>query len=153
VVKTGKAKWKHSPPAGSKDVKIKASPESTDKQTPAWQFHKGDREHAEWGWDKLSHQQFFSVVHEQLAQFETMTWAEIFQAVGDKDSGNKHHNVSVENCCKDAQKRLEELKADDLDEIFSLRLSNKYRLWGVKDGRVLRFIWDDQNHTVCPKKK
>ena len=52
-MKGGKAKWKVTPPVTSKDVKILASPESTDKQTPAWQFHKRDRDHSEWGWDKL----------------------------------------------------------------------------------------------------
>jgi hypothetical protein len=132
--KKGGAKWKQEPPASSKNVKIQESPESTDKQTPAWQFHKRDRDHAEWGWDKLSHQDFCTLVHDSLANFETMTWGEIFKAVGDKKSGNKHHNVAVQGCSKEAQKRLQELNADDLDEIFSLRLTNKHRLWGVKDG-------------------
>ena len=100
----------------------------------------------------MSHEEFCSIVHDQLGSFETMTWTEIYQAVGDKKSGNKHHNVPVEACSQAAQKRLVELKADDLDQIFTLRLGNKHRLWGVKDGRVLRFIWDDRNHTVYPTK-
>lgn len=148
----GKATWKQEP-ATNKEVRIQASPESTDKQTPAWQFHKRDKDHEKWGWDKLSAEDFCELLHGQLANFETMTWAEILRAVGDKKDGNMHHNVSVERCSKDAQKRLAELKADDLDEVFSLRLSNKHRLYGVKEGRVLRFIWHDTDHSVYEVKK
>ena len=119
--------WKTAPSV-SKGVTIPAFSESSEKQTPAWQFHRRDRDHDVWGWDKLSHQEFCAIVHELLANFETMTWAEILRATGDKRMGNLHHNVSVARCSKAAQQRLMELKADDLDEIFSLRINNMHRL-------------------------
>lgn len=147
----GKPAWKNEPEA-KKSVKIQASPESTDKLTPAWQFHRRDRDHAEWGWGKLTADQFCSLLHDQLGHFETMTWAEILRAVGDKKSGNQHHNIAITKCCKAAQERLAELMADDVDEVFSLRLTNKLRLFGIKDGRVLRFLWHDPEHSVYPLK-
>jgi hypothetical protein len=67
----GKATWKQEP-ATNKEVRIQASPESTDKQTPAWQFHKRDKDHEKWGWDKLSAEDFCELLHGQLAYFETM---------------------------------------------------------------------------------
>ena len=80
-----------------------------------------------------------------------MTWAEIYRAVADKKSGNMHHNIDTGDIVKDAQTRLIELRLDDVDQIFSMRLSNKIRLWGIKDGRALRFIWHDANHEICPR--
>lgn len=82
-----------------------------------------------------------------------MTWAEIQQATGGRLSGNNNHFLSVEDCCKDAKKRLEEIGLPDCDQIFSLRISGKLRLHGIKDGRVLRFIWYDPNHSVYESKK
>lgn len=133
-----------------KRVNYGSNPESFDKQTPAWQFHRRDRDHAEWGWDKLSVEDFHSLVHDKLCNFESMTWADIAKDTGDKRSGNKHHNIPIGNCSKEAQRRLAELKADDVDEVFSLRLTNTLRLFGVREGRVLRFLWHDPNHTVYP---
>lgn len=146
------AKWKNAPDS-KKSVKIQAVPESADRLSPAWQFHKRDVSHAEWGWGKLSHVQFCDLLHNQLCNFETMTWGEIFKAVGDKGSGNMHHNISVDACVKLARERLAELHLDDVDEIFSLRLNNKTRLWGIKEGRVLRFIWYDAKHEICPSSR
>lgn len=147
-------KQKQSPNSDDKTVKYKQSPDSYDKQCPAWQFHKIDKEHTEWGWNKLNPADFIQLIHDSLCNFETMTWAEIQQAAGGRTSGNNSHFISVENCSKDAQKRLEEIGLPDCDQIFSLRITGKLRLHGIKDGRVLRFIWHDPNHTVyIPKKK
>lgn len=150
--KNKKPAWK-AEPQPAKEVRFQTTPESTNQQTPAWQFHKRDREHAAWGWDRLSHQEFCDLVYDKLANFESMTWDEILKAAGGRNRGNNSHNVTLEKCCKDARDRLAELMQDDIDELFSLRLTGTHRLWGIKEGRVLRFIWNDPDHSVYPLSK
>lgn len=147
--KGGHPKWSREPDV-EKRVKIPSNPESSDKHTIAWQFHRRDHDHGTWGWNQLDDGQFLRLVNEHLSSFETMTWAELAKAAGGRRAGNNHHFIAVADCCKDAQKRLTELKLDDFDELFSLRLTGKWRLFGIRDGRVLRLIWCDQDHTVCP---
>jgi len=36
------------------------------------------------------------------------------------------------------------------DALYSLRLSGKLRLWGVRDRSVLQLLWYDPEHQVCP---
>ncbi len=117
---------------------------------PSWQFHKCDKDHPDWGWDLLRADEFVDILTKQLCHFETMTWDEILKASGGRNQGNNHHNIEIDKCCKDAQNRLMQLKLDDIDQLFSLRLTGKFRLWGIKEGQVLRFIWIDKEHTVYP---
>lgn len=49
-----------------------------------------------------------SAVVERLKGLEGMTWVEI-------GAGTKSHNVSVNDLIKEAKKRLEELRLDDLE--------------------------------------
>jgi hypothetical protein len=81
-------------------------------------------------------------VADKLANFETMTWAEI--------EGRENHQVPCGNLCREARRRLEELEQDDLEELFSLRLTSANRVWGIKDRYILRLLWWDPNHAVCP---
>jgi len=75
-----------------------------------------------------------------------MSWSELKQAAGGRSSGTNNHSLPVDEFVKKAKKRLEELKLDDHDELFSLRLNNTLRLYGIRDGRVLRFVWHDPHH-------
>jgi len=150
--KDGKPVWTQSPQSG-KSVRFNAAPESTDGQSPAWQFHKRDKDHTKWGWSKLSAEDFQGILHTHLCQFETMTWAEILKASGGRTHGTNHHNIELSRCSKEAQKRLQELKSDDVDELFSLRINATTRLFGIKEGRVLRFIWHDPDHSVYQVKR
>jgi hypothetical protein len=81
----------------------------------------------------------------RLKHFETMTWSEI--------EGPKNHSVSCESIVRDAQRRLQEINQDDVDELFSLRLSGKERVWSIRDGSVLKLLWWDPEHKVCPSEK
>ena len=48
------------------------------------------------------------------------------------------------------QKRLCDLEKEDLDELYSLRLSGKKRIWGIKESNLLWFLWWDPEHEICP---
>ncbi|GFO82208.1 MAG: hypothetical protein A49_18350 [Methyloceanibacter sp.] len=75
-----------------------------------------------------------------------MTWAEV-----DGPSGS--HFVNFEKLCPAAQKRLGELEKDEQGALFSVRIQGKMRVWGIRDVGILRILWFDPNHQVCPSKK
>lgn len=122
-------------------------PNESDKSCPAWQFHRWDLEHQHWGWRKLDLKEWISVLG-QLQQFETMTWGAIKSAAGGKGEGkgtNSHH-INLSKFCKDAQERWAKLRLEQFDEVFSLRLQGKLRIYGIKEGRALKVVWHDPHH-------
>jgi hypothetical protein len=139
-------------PKKDKSVRLGGNPDSYLRAKPAWQFHKRDIDHPQWGWGILSPEEFITILNDYLCNFETMSWDEILKTSGGRTQGTNHHNINVSDCCPDAQKRLLELKMDDIDELFSLRLNGKCRLWGIKEGQILRFLWFDKEHNVYPLK-
>jgi hypothetical protein len=50
----------------------------------------------------------------------------------------------------DARKRLEQLRLDDTDELFSLRLNGQERLWGIRSNDIFSLLWWDPKHEICP---
>jgi hypothetical protein len=132
-------------PNSGQQIRAKENPVSTEHQTPAWQFHRCDEEHSLWGWSKLAEGKRLEII-KLLHDFEKMSWNEIKKAAGGRSSGTNNHSLPIDGFTKEAQKRLQQLKLDDVDELFSLRLNNTLRLYGVRDGRVLRFIWHDPHH-------
>ncbi len=96
------------------------------------------------GWHQLDGALLLEI-REKLKSFESMSWGEII--------GPNSHQVAVSLLCKAARDRLSELRLDDLDELFSLRLSAKERVWGVLEHNVLTLLWWDPDHEVCPSLK
>lgn len=141
-------------PKPSKKPVLGGDPSSCLKQKPAWQFSNRDLSHPQWGWNSLSAEDFISALNQHLCKLETMTWDEILKASGGRGqgNGNNHHNIEVSEICRAAQQRLLELNID-VDQLFSLRLTGAWRLWGIKEGQILRFLWSDKNHEVCPPKR
>ena len=82
---------------------------------------------------------------EKLRQWDSMTWGEI--------EGPENHAISVEQLSPQARNRLMEINQDDIDEVFSLRLTGRERLIGIRDRHVLRVLWWDPEHGVCPSSK
>lgn len=97
-----------------------------------------------YGWHSLD-SDGVRYVHSKLALFEGMTWREIL-VVGKRSN----HTVSIADLCGEAQRRLRVLGYRDIDELVSLRLSGKERVWGRLSEGVLTVIWWDPNHEVCP---
>jgi hypothetical protein len=80
-----------------------------------------------------------------MGEFEGMDWGELKQA--------GCHRVAVNHLHKDAIKRLQAIKQDDVEELYSFRFSGAERMWGIQDGRVIRLLWWDPLHQVCPSLK
>lgn len=70
--------------------------------------------------------------------------------VQDRD---KNHHVSTSDLSEKAWRRLKDLKLEDVEQLFSLRISGKERVWGVLTQGVLEVLWWDPKHEVCPSHK
>jgi hypothetical protein len=104
----------------------------------------------DWGgpfsWSGLSAERILREIIPKLQDFEKMTWGEI-----EGPSGS--HFVDVTALVKPARKRLKEIGMEDTDQIFSLRMGARPRIWGIRDVAVLQIIWWDPEHAVCPSQK
>lgn len=96
----------------------------------------------QWGWRDVAIQTLFGSIIPKLHDFESMTWSAI--------AGSGSHFVAIEDLCTEAQTRLRELERDEQDQLFSLRLDGRMRIWGVRDVGIFRMLWCDPEHTVCP---
>lgn len=76
-----------------------------------------------------------------------MTWGGILDAAGGKKPGhgNNSHAIPRDGFTRLAQKRLE-TQGVFSDDLFSLRLEQTIRLYGVRDGHYLQIVWFDPYH-------
>ncbi len=107
----------------------------------SWHIRIADKK-GPWGWSNVKEATFWSHIYPKLVAFETMTWGEIW--------GRNNHSVPKARIIREAQKRLASINQDDIDELVSLRLTGRKRIWGIKDGNVLKILWWDPEHQVCP---
>ena len=131
---------KKSTPLVSKTPITDKSIESFIDRTPAWRIGTLDEE-GPWGWNKVSQDLFLEEILPKLKNFETMTWESII---------NGSHEVPVNNIISKAKKRLSEIKQEDIDSLFSLRLTGEKRIWGIRVCNILNILWWDPKHEVCP---
>ena len=87
----------------------------------------------------------FLEILEKLKHFENSTWPTL-------ERGGSHF-IPVDEVIKQAQERLQLLKLDDTDELFSLRLGGLERLWGLRSNDVFSLLWWDPHHEICPASK
>ena len=111
---------------------------------PVWRVDLLQRE-GPYGWQAVTGSLLWTQIIPKLRNFETMTWSEVL--------GRQNHPVRVASLCPEAQKRLKALKLDDVEELVSLRLSGKERVWGLRERAELRLLWWDPDHQVCPSTK
>ena len=45
------------------------------------------------------------------------------------------------------------IRQDDVDELMSFRLDSRGRVWCIQTGNIMRVLWWDPNHEVCPSFK
>lgn len=125
--------------ADEKNVKTAALPTP---DTPSWRFSTVDRD-GPFPWPVGTDVEL--EILQKLRQFDTMRWKEI--------EGPDHHAIERHKLSKDAQDRLAKIKQDDVDEIFSFHFSGKPRIIGIRDRNVVRLLWWDPEHGVCPSIK
>lgn len=108
---------------------------------PSWQISRID-EQGRWGWNNIGAEEFENEVISKVKNLESNTWGQIL--------GPKNHEVLISEICRDAQKRLVQLNLEDIESLVTLRLTGRKRIWGIRDGSVLKILWWDPEHEVCP---
>lgn len=102
--------------------------------------------------DVIMRNVFFEKIYPKLKDFESNTWDEIRQQTH-KSKGkmkSNNHLVQVGSLCEKARRRLVDLRLDDNDELYSLRLEGTVRIYGIRKENYLDIIWVDLNHEVYP---
>lgn len=84
-------------------------------------------------------------VLEKMREWENMTWGEIL--------GRRDHAIEINKLSSEAKKRLIELNLDDFDEVLSLHIDGKKRLFGLRYNNTFYVLWWDREHKVCPSLK
>lgn len=105
----------------------------------AWRFGSGDRGGL-WAWTQCQDAAYEILT--KLGEFEKLSFAELGR--------NGSHWVNAENICKEARDRLVKIEQDDVDQLFSFRLTNTCRVWCITEGNMMRVLWWDPQHTVWP---
>ena len=101
----------------------------------------------------IKHQFFLTKLYPKLKEYEKLTWDEIEKQQYGSEGKTKNHPIAKKALIKEAQDRLKELKQDDVDEVYSLRLEGKLRIFGIREDNCLKIIWVDTNHEVCESHK
>jgi hypothetical protein len=117
--------------------------ENSDSKPPIWRFNHVDFD-GPFGWSKLSLDQL-KELQRSMSSMEAMTWQDIART----ESHFLTHGIS-----KEAMTRLEEIGQDDAaDILYSMRISGKRRIIGIRVGREFSILWWDPDHQVCPSQK
>jgi hypothetical protein len=140
-----KPKAKHQPHDRSFQPSVQQDPARRDRDLrPAWSLAYVDHD-GPFGWSGCQSRDDLKEVAERLRNFESMKWQQL------REGGS--HVVEVAQCSAEAQKRLQELRRDDIDALYSLRISGKKRVIAVKLDHLLALLWWDPEHQVCPSEK
>lgn len=137
--------------SGNKNISLQAlKTEKYYDKYPKWAFSKCDFEHEKWG---VSCNHMLDNLLIALRNFEGMSWGEILGATNGRNHNTRSHHVPIENLDDEAVERLKELNLDDYDELCSLAVDGRKRVWGVINDGVYNIIWYDLNHEICESKK
>lgn len=126
------------------------NPNSWLSKTPSWVFSKHDFQHSNWSLKCCD--DLFEDIILKLKSFEGMTWDAINKQKHSKEGKSSNHFVKVNDLTKEAQKRIQELGIFD-DEVYSLRLKGKLRLYGIINDGIFNIIWYDKEHKIYPSAK
>jgi hypothetical protein len=128
------------PPDSSK---IPRSPQIQPTGEPVWKFGRIDFD-GPWCPKCLSKDLLLQIV-QRLKSFEQSSWKDL-------ENGGSHF-IDVQEIIQEAKNRLVKLKLDDTDQLFSLRLSNRERIWGLRFIDTFSILWWDPDHQICPSFK
>ncbi len=119
---------------------------------PTWAFSKADHDHENWG--IASNSAHIVDVLKHLGALECLgTWRNVFTATSGRKSNTRNHAIPVENLDKKARERLIAMNLDDVDELHSIALDNRLRVFGIMLEGVYHVLWIDPEHSICPSAK
>lgn len=96
---------------------------------------------------------FWNTLYPKFKDIESKKWKELEMEQFGKKGKSKNHWVEVQKIIKPAQDRLKELKLDDIDSLYSIRITATQRIWGIRVQNYFQLLWYDFEHLVCPSQK
>jgi hypothetical protein len=144
------------PGSGQKLAKSTVTP-TGDQARLNYSFQYADRAYdGEWHWPPRGDDA--TEVFEFLTEMSQLTWREIrSQMTSGGKTGpqhKRHHFQAFDSVCSDAQKRIAELRLDEVaEELFRFRVRGERRLWGCVTENVFHVVWWDPNHQVYPTER
>ncbi|MFQ7233385.1 MAG: hypothetical protein ACLRPU_00815 [Enterococcus hulanensis] len=142
--KPSKKKAKQKESISPKQARTIVDPREYLNKNPVWRFRRIDHTHQRWNFNNCSD---MGATLKKLADFESMTWNDI-----QVNAKKQNHFISVSDMIKEAGQRLEQLGIVE-DELFSLRVNGKMRIFGILRTGEFEILWLDCNHEICPSKK
>lgn len=130
-------------PLDKKQPRTSSDPPSFRGGVISWRFNAADR-NGPFSWDALTDGAEFMSVIKTLSDIETMSEANQQQ--------RGCHFIPLYKLSKEAQDRLAEIQLEDLDELYSIRLTGRGRVFCVHRPQYMRVLWFDPDHRVCPAK-
>lgn len=129
-------------PAPEKKPRIERDPDVVKDMPITWGLKFADL-HADckWSWQKVDPAHLESL-HSQLVGMEGKTLHALQKNGGVKDIPAHHLKCA-------AKERLKELRLEEADTLWELRLDRKWRVWGLVEGSTFYFLWWDENETAC----
>lgn len=104
-----------------------------------------------WGWKGLCTHVFFTDLFSKiLNDYQSMKYTELISPK------NKSHAINIDDpgFSRDAIKRIQDLKLHErFDELISINITGKKRLWCTHDENDLHILWWDPKHEVYPSVK
>lgn len=122
---------------------------SSDNCKQIWVFDSIDRDGI-FHFSTLRGDMDCQIILTKVIEYSQRTWQEIKSETHDNGKGC-HHFLDPAALSKEAQSRITKMNmGNDTDSIFSMRLSNKIRIIGIR--RYEKFIvkWFDPEHKFCP---
>jgi hypothetical protein len=141
------ARIKESPPSDFKKPRIPLESEKWGEKLFRWRVNDNyvDMDDEEWGWGRVTINEFFLILKSALQKYEEMTWNDVLKR-------KSCHPLPIHEACPKAKRRFLEI-CPDVDTLHQVDYSELGRIWGVKKGEYLHIVWCDNEHTVCPLKK
>lgn len=125
------------------------NPESFYNKIPVWSFRYIDNEHGKWG-TQINSDILPSILY-SMKSFEQMKWSNILTSTSGRSGNTRSHPIPIQKLIPEAQKRFNELNLDEIfdEDIYSLALTNKLRLFGFIDENGIFFlVWIDREHEI-----
>jgi hypothetical protein len=142
LAKNKQVKLKGSIPPLTKQPRIEQPSIQFNKLRPAWRFGKMEMCDP-FGWHVIDKDKL-AEIRTKLAGLENSTWNDILVA-----SKKQNHFIAVADLEPEAQRRLRDLRMDDIDQVLSLRLSGEERVFGIRYDVAISLLWWDPKHQVC----
>ena len=131
-------KGKHDP--ADREVRFGGNPDTVYQHKPSWTFTQSDKS-GKWAFSQENiGEEFWNLIFPFFQSIGTQTWNEIL--IGSK---KQHHTIDVESLNKCAKDRLAELHIE-CDEVISLRLGGKTRIYGIWQLSTCSILWYDCDH-------